>query len=68
MKKGYVQLCFLIIAITSAHTVKILQNSSIKVQDLPLRKIKSTLLLTKMDSLAVTAKNEVFNVSFHPVQ
>jgi len=68
MKKGSVQLCFLLIAITSAHTVKILQNSSIKVQDLPFRKIKSTLLLTKMDSLATTAKNGVFNVSFHPIR
>jgi hypothetical protein len=64
MKKGSVQLCFLLIAITSIHTVKILQNSSIKVQDLPLRKIKSTLLLTKMDSLAATAKNGVLNISF----
>jgi hypothetical protein len=68
MKKGSVQLCFLIVAITGAHTVKILQNSSIKVQDLPLRKIKSTLLLTKMDSLATTAKNGVLNVSFHPIR
>ncbi|HSZ87127.1 MAG TPA: hypothetical protein VK787_13935 [Puia sp.] len=68
MKKGSVQLCFLIVAITSAHTAKILQNSSIKVQDLPLRKIKSTLLLTKFDSLATTAKNGVFNVSFHAIQ
>ncbi|HLY68464.1 MAG TPA: hypothetical protein VKR53_01975 [Puia sp.] len=67
MKKGSVQLCFLIMAITSAHTVKILQNSSIKVQDLPLRKIKSTLLLTRLDSLATTAKSGVFNVSIHPV-
>jgi hypothetical protein len=68
MKKGSVQLCFLLIAITSAHTAKIMKNSSIKVQDLPFRKIKSTLLSTGMDSLATTAKNGVFNISFHPVR
>src|SRR5580700_10871902 len=57
MKKGSVQLCFILVAITGIHTVKIMRNSPERGRVLPLKNIKSEIMLSGQDSLSTTADN-----------
>jgi len=59
-------LCFLLMAITSMHAIKIMRNSSNRVQDLPVRKVRNAMLLNSDDSLSVTVLNRPYNGMFQP--
>jgi hypothetical protein len=55
MKKGSVQLCLILLAITGIHAIKIMRNSRERGRVLPLKEIKSEIMLSGQDSLSNTA-------------
>jgi hypothetical protein len=55
MKKGSVELCLILLAITGIHAIKILRNPRERGRVLPLKDVKSEIMLSGQDSISNTA-------------
>jgi hypothetical protein len=57
MKKGSIQLCFLLVAITAMHTMKIVKNSPLREYMSPVKKTKNVINIPAKDSLMASVAN-----------
>src|ERR1700733_13744458 len=66
MKSTFVQLCFIVLMISSLHAIKLTRSSSIKGVVMQDNKIKKIWAVQGTDSTEVTSKDGAFNIKVRP--